>query len=141
MIPATHETIKFVGGNASDDVTLGTGTQVSSAIDTLGYREAIFVLYAGTLSTGTTDVTITECDTSGGSYAAITGAAFTQVTSSNDNALYVGRINLDGRKRYLKVSAVIATAASEHAVVVALANPISAAVSQTNTLAFNLDPA
>ena len=52
----SHEYVKYVGGNTNDDVTLGTGTQVSSAIDTLGYRSADIVFYCGTLSTGTTDI-------------------------------------------------------------------------------------
>lgn len=99
-----------------------TSTNESAAIDTAGYHQALIVLNAGeTASGGTADVTVEAATTSGGSYTAITGAAFTQVTPSNDDAVYLGRINLNGTDRFLKVKAVChASNASELSVSVIL---------------------
>ena len=143
MTPITHENIKVLGCNASHDLSQAAGTFLSSAIDTLGFREALFIVYAGTHSaTGDSTVTVTECDTSGGTYAAITGAALVNITASNDvGEPFVGRINLDGRKRYIKVSNVVADDVVEIAILCVLASPISAPTTLAQTLSFNLDPA
>ena len=74
----------------------------------------MIVFNAGTVgSSGTVDVKVQESDASGGSYTDVTGAAFTQVTASNDDATYVGRINLNGTKRFLKVVMTVGTAACD----------------------------
>jgi len=97
------------------------GTHLSAAIDTAGFHQALIVYNAGTsTATGTTDITVTAATASGGSYSAVTGAVFDQVTTANDEAVYVGRVNLTGTDRYLKVSAVQGTAAAEFAVTVIL---------------------
>jgi hypothetical protein len=83
------------------------GTHLSGAIDTAGYHQALVVYNAGTTAgAGTTDITVEAATTSGGSYTAVSGAAFAQVTTANDEAVYVGRVNLTGTDRYLKVKAV-----------------------------------
>ena len=94
----------------------------SAAIDTAGYHQALIVLNAGETATGgTADVTVEAATTSSGSYTAITGAAFTQITPDNDDAVYLGRINLDGTDRFLKVKAAChASNASELSVSVIL---------------------
>jgi len=51
----------------------------------------------------------------------IAGAAFTQVTPTNDDAIYVGVINLEKRLRYIRVVGVAATAASIYGASVHLA--------------------
>lgn len=138
-----HEMVKVVGGNASHDLSQGTGTNLSAAIDTLGFNEALVILYPGIFAaTSTLDVTVTECDTSGGTYAAITGAVFAQLIDSTDASQpYVGRIHLKGRKRYLKISSVVGTAAGDSAIVVVLGDPQNAPTTPSQTLSFNLDPA
>lgn len=143
MIPVTHETIKVLGCNPSHDLSLAATTNLSAAIDTLGFNEAIFIVYAGLHSaTGDSTVTVTECDTSGGSYSAITGAAFANITASNDlGEPFVGRMSLVGRKRYLKVSNVVADDVVEIAVLCVLAAPVNAPTTLAQTLSFNLDPA
>lgn len=85
-----------------------------TAVDTAGYDEAVIVLDCGTTAaTGTLDVKVQESDTSGGTYTDITGAAFAQVTPTNDDAIYVGTIRLEGaRKQFIRVVGVAATAAS-----------------------------
>lgn len=103
---------KVVIGHAP--ASRGAGTNDTTGIDVRGYKYAQVVLLCGTTSSsGTLDVTVRESDNSdGSSSAAITGATFTQVTPSNDEAVYSGTIYCPPRKRYLVVRAVTATAAS-----------------------------
>lgn len=57
---------------------------------------------AGAGTNPTLDVTVEHSDTSGSGYTAITGAAFTQVTSTASQQKLV--INKDGAKRYVRVT-------------------------------------
>lgn len=83
------------------------------AIDTLGFDEVIFLLHNGvTSATGTCDWKIQHDDASGGAYSNITGATVPQVTPTNDNALYSIRVKTAGKKRFMRVVATNATAAS-----------------------------
>jgi len=81
-----------------------TATQTGSAVDTKGYNSAAVVLEVGAVSgtTPTLDVKIQECDTSGGTYADISGATFTQVTATGSSQI----LRIEGlgtsRKRYLR---------------------------------------
>lgn len=111
---------KAVMGLKADSYAAGTHTQTTGT-DTAGFHQAMIVYNAGTTATGgTTDLKVTAATTEGGSYSDVSGAAFTQVTTSNDEAVYVGRINLNGTDRFLKVSAVQATAAAEFSVTIVL---------------------
>jgi len=82
----------------------GTDT-LSTAVDTLGYNYATFIFLYGASTADMEHLEIQECDTSGGSYAAITGSAVSVMpTSTDDNKLWVWQIQLGGsRKRYLKI--------------------------------------
>ena len=86
-------------------------THNGDAVDTKGFKEALFILNAGVASaTGTADVKVQECATSDGQYADIEGAAFTQITTANDVAIYQGRVRITPtRKRYLRAVAVVGT--------------------------------
>lgn len=72
-------------------------------VDTRGWSECLVILHCGTFtSTATIDVAIHECAASNGSGStAITSAAFAQISTANDDAVYVGRINLQDRLRYI----------------------------------------
>lgn len=76
----------------------GTGVDLQDADGT-----CFGLLYVGTVSgtTPTLDVTFEESDTSGGTYAAITGAAIAQVTASNK---LLG-INFKRSKRFVRAVA------------------------------------
>lgn len=90
-----------------------SGTVNGTAVDCSGYDEAIIICDVGTIAaTGTLDVKVQESDASGSGFADIASAAFTQFTPSNDDAIYVGRVKMVGRKRYLRIVAVQATAAA-----------------------------
>ncbi|HRI06291.1 MAG TPA: hypothetical protein PKW35_00670 [Nannocystaceae bacterium] len=72
-------------------------------VDTRGWSECLVILHCGTFtSTATLDVAMHESTASNGSGStAITSAAFAQVSTANDDAVYVGRINLQDRLRYI----------------------------------------
>lgn len=111
---------KAVLSHKADSYSAGTSLS-AAAIDTKGFHQALIVYNAGTSAgSATTDITVTAAKTSGGTYAAVTGGVFAQVTTANDEAVYVGRVNLDGTNRFLKLSAVQATAAAEFSVSVIL---------------------
>lgn len=124
-----------------------TGTSTSAEIDVGGFAEAIVIFDAGTVGTsGTVDVIVRDCATSGGTYADLTGAAFTQVVAANDEAVYIGRIRLDSAtagttdkcERYIKIQAVVGTAACDFGVTVLLLNATGTGV-PLNTMSFSID--
>lgn len=122
-------------------------THTSAEIDTAGFAEAVIIFDAGTVgASGTVDVIVRDTDTAGGTYADLTGAAFTQVISTNDEAVYVGRIRLnsatagttDKCNRYIKVQATVGTAACDLGVTVLLLGAVNPSVT-LNTMAFSID--
>lgn len=81
-------------------------TFLGAAVDCSGYGEVTYIMDTGILTGAAcaTDVKITESATSGGTYTDITGAAFAQVTASNDVATYLGRVRVNPAKPFQKVS-------------------------------------
>lgn len=74
-------------------------------LDARGYKYAIVILNVGACgASATLDVTVETSDTSGGTYTAVTGAAFAQVSDANDLASYYGIVRLDGTERYLQIT-------------------------------------
>lgn len=69
--------------------------------DTAGFNRATFLFMYGA-SDITCDAQLQECDTSGGTYVNITGAAITQLSATDDGKMVAIEVNLAGRKRYLK---------------------------------------
>jgi hypothetical protein len=83
-----------------------TSTQTSSAVDTGGGWGTLVVnVNAGTFTgDGAMTIKVQSATTSGGSYTDITGAAFTQITTANDDTCYLGSVKLDGSYgQYFKV--------------------------------------
>lgn len=89
---------------------LRTTTGVGSAVDCQGIlevgnkRQVLGHLSVGGQSGTTLDVKFTECDTSGGTYTDIVGAAFTQVGAALSEQDLFFKIS----KRYVKASWTIA---------------------------------
>ena len=87
-----------------------TATANGTAVDALGYNSLAAALEVGTVSgtSPTLDVKLQESDTSGGTYTDISGAAFTQVTASNNSQI----LRVEGlgtsRKRFIRAVATIA---------------------------------
>lgn len=78
-----------------------------SSVDTTGYDEAIVVVDAGTFTGASPSAAVIVEDSADDStFAAITGAAFTAITTANDVAVYVGvvRIPRDATARYIRAS-------------------------------------
>jgi hypothetical protein len=133
-----HQFLKAVVGLVADNHS--ADTHKGSAIDRLGFEEALVVVNSGANgASGTVDIKVQESDTTtDGDFADVAGAAFIQITEANDNNVCVGRLNLVGRKRYLRVVAVVGTAACDLGVEVILGAAKEGPVSQVNPAAFSL---
>ncbi len=77
-------------------------------VDTLGFEEALIIAVVGAAVTAGTDtitVQMKESATDDGlGYTNITGAAFAALTGTGDNTQRLGRLKLEGRKRYLSAT-------------------------------------
>lgn len=96
----------YVLAGAATRTTTGVGSAVDlqDALEVGNKRSMLAHLSVGAQSGTTLDVKITECDTSGGTYTDITGAAFTQVGA----ALSEQDLFFQAKKRYVKASWTIA---------------------------------
>lgn len=84
-------------------VAAGTSDQLSSALDMQGFDGVILLTAFGTITSGAvTSVEVHQCDTSGGSYAALTGTSIA-VADDDDNQVVVHDIYRP-RERYIKVN-------------------------------------
>ena len=94
-------------------------TTNGAGIDTLGYHQALVIVSAGDITTSLA-VTIEESSDNGSSdaFAAVSGAAFTTILAAADNVVAVGRINLQGTERYIRVSGVSVGATCDYGVAV-----------------------
>ena len=93
--------LTVVAGKATGAVT---STATSSAIDLLEYDGDVLLVLdcaAGTGTSPTLDVKITNSDASSGTYTDLSGATFTQVTDSASMQTLV--INKDSAERYIKI--------------------------------------
>lgn len=103
------QNLKFV--NAMSPVALDNASGAAIAVDTAGYNTAAFVLSIGVTDAAVTAYSLTECDTSGGSYTAISDSTPSSLLSAtDDNDLNVIHLNLRdaNRKRYIKVVVTVA---------------------------------
>lgn len=75
----------------------------SLACDCLGYKWATVLFVTGLTDDADYDeLSLTECDTSGGSYTAISGSAHTDPLTTEDGLVWRWDLDLRKRKRYLK---------------------------------------
>jgi|GEM_PF-603131 hypothetical protein len=114
------------------------------AIDRKGFEEALVNLQHGAVVDGATlAAKVQEADTeTDGDFADITGAAFANIAggAAVTSGIYAGRLNLAGRKRYLRVVTTVTgnTKTAEVAALVCLHQARELPVSQVNDLAFNV---
>ena len=121
--------------------SIGAATVDGSGIDTKDYDEALVVLNVG-VTDGTLDVKLQESNDNGvsDSFADITGASFTQITTANDEDIYVARIRVKNFERYIRVSATGTGTTTDTSVLVLLGKFDGLApVSQVNAVEFALD--
>jgi hypothetical protein len=132
-----HQFLKAVTGLVANSHAAGTVN--GPAIDRRGFEEALVVVNSGANGTGgTVNIKVQESDVSDSGFADITGAAFVEITEANDETVYVGRLNLVGRKRYLRLVAVVATAACHLGAEVVLGAAKQLPVAQVNDAAFSI---
>lgn len=85
----------------------------SAAVDTQGFEGVIFIVpITDSVDTGVATATVKQCDTSGGTYAALSGAVATATSAANDD-LNSHLLIVDVYRpleRYLKINLVSATA-------------------------------
>lgn len=68
----------------------GTSAITSSAVDTAGYDGVLFIVPVGAIVSGAvTSLKVQQCDTSGGSYADLTGTNQTIADTDDDKLFYV----------------------------------------------------
>jgi len=98
-----------------------TYNKLTDAIDMSKWGRVAFIVMAGDVEdTGTVDFKVTECATSGGTYADVSGKAITQLDTDDDGKQAVVEVlsdELGSGKRYLKGALKTATAASDVAVI------------------------
>jgi hypothetical protein len=141
-----NENIKHPIGIDPQEITGAAvpGTTVEGpAVDCRGFEEGLVTLQHGAVSDGgTLSCKVQESDIVDQDFEDIEAAAFADVAGGAlvASGVYVGRLNLAGRKRYIRVVATLVGAA-ETALVSALVTLHQARelpVSQVNALAFNL---
>lgn len=135
MATNIHSPSQQVMSAVSISGVLTNGTVTGAAVDTFGYTRAKLVFITDTGSATTSNYTVTECDTSGGSYSsAITGLTLTSaVVASTTTTVYVQDLDLTKRKRFLKAEVVGTGTNGTGAVLFELYNAADMAVTQTNT--------
>lgn len=68
----------------------GTSAITSSAVDCAGYDGCLFIVPVGAIVSGAaTSIKVQQCDTSGGSYADLTGTSQTIADTDDDKLFYV----------------------------------------------------
>jgi hypothetical protein len=141
-----NENIKHPIGIDPQEITgaAAPGTTVEGpAVDCRGFEEGLVTLQHGAVSDGgTLSCKVQESDIVDQDFDDIKDAAFADIAGGAQVAsgVYVGRLNLAGRKRYIRVVATLVGAA-ETALVSALVTLHQARelpVFQVNALAFNL---
>lgn len=124
-----------IGTNPADKN--GAGASLTAACDSLGYNSMLVIINVGNIAGDlTAGFALTECDTSGGTYTAVSGASFAEtaypLNASHDNTVVAMYVNLGpGRKRYFKVGYTPAASATLVAINFVLLDPAVAPVSAT----------
>ncbi len=145
-MPKGNKDFRIANSIAPQTITADAdGTSVSgAAVDCRGFEEAQVVLHHGAVVDGATlAAKVQESDTTtDGDFADITDAAFADVAGGAAvlSGIYQGRLNLVGRKRYLRVVATVTgnTKTAEVAASVVLAQANQRPVAPVNTLAFSI---
>ena len=111
-----NDVLAVVGVIQPQAITAGATGVLTAAIDMKDYEAVMFVASSGTLGTsGTLDVEAQASDASGGTYAALTGKAATQlVKATGDNKVVVVHVTeadvAAAGKRYVKFKLTAGTA-------------------------------
>lgn len=110
-----------------------------AGVDCLGYRRAVAICYGKPTGSGTTsDFKVQESSDDGAvdTYADVTSATTTQLTTVGGEKLYLIEVNLSKRERYLRVvhTGAGGSAAGAASAIIALFRGAQTAPSQDNTV-------
>ena len=121
-------------------VAITAATTNATGVDCLGYETAKAIFYAAPTGTGTTADCKVQESSDNSTFADVTSASFTQVTTAGGAKLYVGDLILSKRSRYLRLSFTGAggSAAGQAYGLIELYIPRYAPVTQTNTAVFGV---
>lgn len=109
----------------------------SSGVDTRGFEHAtVLVNFGDSTASGSCAIKVQE-SSDDSTYADVSGATFTAVTTANDNAIYAGALRLHNRLRYLRVVATQSTDTAEFATTVVL-NEVDVSSRQSVTYTFDV---
>jgi hypothetical protein len=103
--------------NVRPAAVVAAATDVSSAIDLTGYEGVFSIVITGgaLIGGGTYLTTVTTCDTSGGTYAAVTGAAM-GAAATVANTSTVIPVDVRNCKQYVKTSTVVGGTSYAHGI-------------------------
>lgn len=103
MKDTAHETLRAVVGLQAQALASGAAYVSGASVDCLGYDEALVVVNAGAEGTGSAlDIKVQEHTAATGTFTDVAGAAFAQLLAAATPGIYVGRIDLSKRARYLR---------------------------------------
>ncbi len=137
MKNTAQETIKVVHVLEPDSYAAGAAAN-SAGIDCQGFDEALIVFDLGDF-TATGDVTFQIQESADNvTFTNVTGAAVAEKVQADDEKVYVGRVDLAKRLRYLRVQYDVDDDAVEFAVLALLMNAKYKPVSQENAVAFTV---
>ncbi|KKM90426.1 hypothetical protein LCGC14_1238730 [marine sediment metagenome] len=108
--PAFEDDITTTQTIAPDNHSISTVT--GTGVDVLGSKVVVNLLSGNNGTSGTVDAKLQDSDDNS-TFTDVTDGAFTQVTEANDNATQ--ELTYVGTKQYLRVLAVVATAACDFA--------------------------
>lgn len=104
MKHTAHEYAKAVVGLQAQAIASGAAYVSGASVDCLGFGEALVVVNAGAEGTGSAlDIKIQEHTAATGTFTDVTSATFASLTAGLTPGIYVGRLDLEKRKRYLRV--------------------------------------
>lgn len=135
--------MKFTAGEllkaiATVDPDNYTATVNGAGVDCRGFTEALIVLEIGTATTGTLDAKVQD-SADNVTFADVTGATFSQKGTGDDDTTFVGSLNVEKLKRFIRVVLTLATTPDfDASVLVVLIAKEVAPVTQVNTSAFTL---
>lgn len=88
----------------SFNTAITAATNTGSAVDTLGYENALCIFYSAPSGSGTTsDCKLQDSTASGSGFADVSSATFTQVTTAGGAKVETMNVKLSKRNRYLKL--------------------------------------
>jgi len=118
----------------------GSADASGLGVDVSGFNEALIILNSGTAA-GTNNVTLVvsnDNSTAPSTWDALTGAAFTEVDSDNDEAVQIARLDVKGLSgKYVAAKSIVATDACDFGIVAVLTGAKSEPTDDASNVVFD----